>query len=112
MGERTLITINVAAQIIYVSRATIYRMIQAGDYDQKILDGLKTEQDVLIEIQVYLGCVFPKMIRLGPRCVHVNRAEVEAWVKTRSASPNDRFHALWYALWKNLLDETRKNIYP
>jgi len=83
MSERTLVTITDAAKIICVSRATIYRMIQAGDYDRQIAQGRKSKEDVPLAIRRYLGCQFPRMIRLGPRCVRLNRADVEAWVASR-----------------------------
>lgn len=84
MSKRTLVTITDAAKIICVSRATVYRMIQAGDYDRQIAQGTKSEEDVPRAIRGYLGCRFPGMIRLGPRCVRLNREEVEAWVAAKA----------------------------
>jgi|GEM_PF-1488363 len=85
MSEKALVTITDAAKIISVSRATVYRMIQAGDYDQQIAQGKRSKEDVPQAIRGYLGCRFPRMIRLGPRCVRLNRAEVEAWIASRAS---------------------------
>jgi predicted DNA-binding transcriptional regulator AlpA len=84
MSERALITISDAAKIICVSRATVYRMIQAGEYDLQISQGMKTKEDVPTAIRGYLGCRFPSMIRLGPRCVRLKKVDVEAWVASKS----------------------------
>ncbi len=85
MTETVLMTITDAAKIMSVSRATLYRLVQAGEYDLKIARGIKCQEDVPITIRGYLGCKFPRMIRLGPRCLRLNRVEVETWVASRSA---------------------------
>jgi len=85
MSERTLVTITDAAKIICVSRATVYRMIQAGNYDRQIAQGVKSTEDAPWRFGATWGGRFPKMIRLGPRCVRLNRAEVEAWVASRAS---------------------------
>jgi predicted DNA-binding transcriptional regulator AlpA len=83
MSERTLVTITDAAKIICVSRATIHRMIQACDYDRLIAQGTKSEEDVPRAIRGY-EVPIPRVIRLGPRCVRLNRAELEAWVASKA----------------------------
>jgi len=50
------------------------------DSNRQMAQGTKSEEDVPRSIRGHLGCKFPRMIRMGPRCVCLNREEVEAWI--------------------------------
>lgn len=85
--EPVLIKIADAAQMIQCSRATIYRMLLAGEYDAKIEAGKKSPEDVPADVRPYLGCGFPPQIRIGPQTSRLERAKVEEWIKAQCTTP-------------------------
>jgi predicted DNA-binding transcriptional regulator AlpA len=74
-----LLTIERTAEIINVSRATIYRMLKAREYEDAIREGRKRREDVPVDVAPYLGCGFPRGVRIGPRTMRLPESRVLAW---------------------------------
>lgn len=54
----SLITVDQAAELLSVSRATVHRMLLANDYDDAIAAGNKSRRDVPTDVRPYLGSNF------------------------------------------------------
>ena len=66
------ITADQAAELLSVSKTTIYRMMQAAEYS--------AAEDAPGHCRRFVGCGFPRPIRLSEQITRIDRAALEQWV--------------------------------
>lgn len=80
-----LMTIDEAAAFLTMSKATVYRLLYAREWDDKIARGEKTLDDVPRDVKSCLGQNFPPRVYLGQRITRLRKSEVVAWLERRFA---------------------------
>lgn len=78
-----LMTLKEVVAQLKLSRSTIYRLIAARDFDEKIKAGQKDAAQAPKSIRALLGSGFPKAYSITGRLRRYNKEEIDAWVKNK-----------------------------